>query len=92
MHGRRFEEVVIDFVEIGDGADEVRCDVALVVEGFEAAPDTQVFAFFGLGLCGRGVSVAVDPLLNFDEPGAVVDFVGCVGGLGLDGVDLADEG
>jgi hypothetical protein len=92
VYGRRFKQVVIDLVEVGDGADVVCCDVALVVEGFEAAPDAKVLSFFGLWLCVRGVSVAVDPLLDVDEAGAIVDFVGCIGGLGLDGVDLADEG
>jgi hypothetical protein len=92
MHGRSFEEVVVDFVEVGDKADQMCWDVALVVEGFETAPDTQVLPFFGLRLGGLRVCVAVDPLLDLNEAGAVVDFEGCVGGLWGDGVDLADEG
>jgi hypothetical protein len=92
MYGRRFKQMVIDLVEVSDGPDVVSCDVALVVEGFEAAPNAQVLSFFRLWLCVGGIRVTVDPLLHVDEASAIVNFVGCVGGLGLDGVDLADEG
>jgi hypothetical protein len=92
MYSRSFEEVVIDFVEVGDGADEVCSDVAFVIEGLDAAKDAQVLSFFWERPYGRWVGVAVEPLLDFDDAGTVVDFKGCVGGLLLDGVDLADEG
>jgi len=39
VHGSGFEEVAAEFVEVGDRAEEVGCDVALVVKGLEAAPD-----------------------------------------------------
>lgn len=85
-----------DFHFIGDGADDVGADVALVVEGLEAAPDAGVvvfdeFGFLGIGgIVGGGVDV--DPLFYFDGAGAVVELVGDVGGLGGDVADLADEG
>ena len=44
------------------------------------------------GFAVSGGRVAVDPLLYFDEAGAVVEFVGYVCGLGGDGADLADKG
>ena len=91
MYGSCFEEMVIDFVVICDGTDEVCCDVTLVVERLESTIDAQVFALFWRWLDGRGVSVAVIPLLDFDEAGTVVDFEGCVCGLCLYRVDLADE-
>jgi hypothetical protein len=46
--------------------DHVCRDVALVVEGFEAAEHAQVLSFLGLGLKSRGVCVAVNPLLYFN--------------------------
>ncbi len=96
MHVCGFEKVVCDFHFIGDRANDVGADVALVVEGLEAAPDAGVVVFnefwflvFG-GVVGGGVDV--DPLFYFDSAGAVVEFVGDVGGLGGDVADLADEG
>lgn len=65
MHCCGFQQVAADFVVVGDGTQEVGCDVALVVEGFETAPDADVFVFFGEGFCGFGVRVAVDPLFDF---------------------------
>lgn len=99
VHGRGFEEVVGDFVLVVDGADDVRADVAFVVEGFHAAPDAGPFADLQLALAGDGVAelvvlgrVGVDPLFDFDGAGAVVELVGHVRGLGGDVADLADEG
>jgi hypothetical protein len=92
MHSRRLQQVVINLVVISDRTDDVRRDVTLVVEGLQASEYAQVLAFLGLRLCGRAVRIAVDPLLYFDQAGSVVDFVGCVGGLAGDGVDLAYEG
>ena len=42
------QQVVIDLVEVGDWTDTVRRNMALVVEGFEAAVDAQVCSFLGL--------------------------------------------
>ena len=58
--------MVIDLVEVGDRMDTVCRDVALVVEGFEAAVDAQVCSFLGLRFKGCWVRVAVNPLLYFD--------------------------
>lgn len=99
VHGRGFEQVVGDFVLVVDGADDVRADVALVVEGFHAAPDAGPLADLQLALAGDGVAelvvlggVGVDPLLDLDGAGAVVELVGHVRGLGGDVADLANEG
>jgi hypothetical protein len=51
----------------------------------------DVFAFLGDGFGVLGLGFAVDPLLDFDEAGAVVNFVCVVGGLLGDGVYLANE-
>lgn len=96
MHVRGLEQVVRDFHFVRNGADDVGADVAFVVKGLEAAPDAGVFVldqFWFLrvgGVVGGGVDV--DPLFYFDGAGAVVEFVGNVGGLGGDVADLADEG
>ena len=92
MHSRRLKQMVVDLVAVCHRTDQVRGDVALAVEGLQTAPDAQVLPFFRLGLCVCLVGICVYPLLYFDYAGAVVDFVGCVCGLGGDGVDLADEG
>lgn len=92
MYVRSFQEVHADLVEIGDGADNVGTDMALVVKGLEAAvdPDIDVLLQRGFGSVGR--RIAVDPLLYFDKASAVVELVSNVCGLGGDGADLADEG
>lgn len=46
--------MVLDLVFVGDGPDDVRADVAFVVEGFEAAPDAGVFVLGQFGLRGGG--------------------------------------
>lgn len=100
MHECGFEQVVLDLVFVGDGADDVRADVPFVVEGFEAAPDAGVVVFGESGLAGgvggqggvEGVGgVGVDPLFDFDGAGAVVEFVGYVCGLRGYVANLADE-
>ena len=92
MHSRRLKQMVVDLVAVCHRTDQVRGDVALAVEGLQTAEDAQVLSFFWLGFCVCLFGVGVYPLLYFDYAGAVVDFVGCVCGLGGDGVDLADEG
>lgn len=82
----------VDLVEVGDGADDVGTDVALVVEGLEAAVDSHVGVLLKRRFSRLGGRVAVDPLLHFNEACAVVEFVGYICGLGGDGADLADEG
>lgn len=98
VHDRRLEQVVRDLVVVRDGADDVRADVALVVEGLEAAPDARVRVLYERGLAGAAVgvvgvgSIRIDPLLHLDGAGAVVEFVGYVCCLRADVADLADEG
>ena len=92
MYGRGFEEVHANFVEVGYRADEVGCYMALAVEFLETTPDMHVLPFGRLSFRVLGVCVAVYPLFHVDEAGSVVDFEGCICGLGGDVVDLADEG
>jgi hypothetical protein len=66
VYGSSLEKVHTDLVEVGDRADNVAGDVALVVEFFETAPDVDVLAFGGKSLCGLGVGIAVYPLLYID--------------------------
>ena len=91
MHSRSVEKVVVDFVEVSDGTNDVRCDVAPVGKFFDAAPHAHILAFFGWGLDGFGVSVAIDPLLDFDDAGSIVKLEGYVGVLGGNDLDLTDE-
>lgn len=85
------EHVVVDLVEVVDGADEVGADVALAAEGLEAAPDADVLVGLVLGLQVLGL-VGVDPLLDVDGARAVVEAVGYVGRLRVDLAHLADDG
>lgn len=85
------EEVVVDLVEVGDGADKVRADVAFAIERLEAAPDADVALELEL-LVGVVLLIRVDPFLDLDEPRAVVELEGDVCGLGRDLADLGDEG
>lgn len=79
------------------GPDDVRAYVPLVVEGFQAAPDARPLVGDQGGFAtaaGGAVAgvVGVDPLLDFDDAGAVVELVGGVCWLGGDVADLSDEG
>jgi hypothetical protein len=58
--------VHIDLVEVGDGAQEIACYMALVAEFLEAAPDVDVVAFRRQSFGSLGVSIAVYPLLYVD--------------------------
>jgi len=91
MHGCCFEEMVADLVEVSNGPDDVRANVAFSVEVLESPPDVYVFSFLGYGSRSFGGNVVVDPLLDFYYAGAVVDFEGGVGGLGGDLEDLTDD-
>ncbi len=76
----------------------MRTNVSSVVECFQTSPDTSPFVDYKFRFRGRrGVghfacSVGVNPLLDFNGAGAVVEFVGYVRGLRGDVADLADEG
>lgn len=83
--------MVVDLVEVGDGADDVGADVALVGEGLEATPDADVGVHLAARVRGLVLLVDVDPLLDLNLAGAVVDLKGDIGGLGLDVADLPDE-
>lgn len=91
VHVGRLEHVVVDLVEVVDGADEVGADVALLVERLEAAPHAHVLV---QGVLGVGVLllVGVHPLLDVDDASAVVEPVGDVGGLRADLAHLPDDG
>lgn len=91
VHVGRLEQVVVDLVEVVDGADEVGADVALPAEGLEATPHAHVLLELVLGLQVL-LLVGVDPLLDVYDAGAVVEAVGYVGGLRVDLAHLADDG
>jgi hypothetical protein len=94
VHERRFEEVVVHFVVVFYGADDLGVDVSAVVEGLEVAEDAAVGVLDELGLVARGVveEVRVYVFLDFDAAGAVVELVCDVRCLCGDVADLADEG
>lgn len=99
VHEGRFEQVVRDFHLVGDRADDVGADVAAVVESFEPAPYARPLVLgqfrFGAedasGVVGAGAAVCVNPLFHFNGAGAVVEFVGYIGGLSGDVADLTDK-
>ena len=84
------EHVVVDLVEIGNRTDNVGTDMALVGEGLETAPDADI----GVLLVPR-VSIVrlvhVDPLLDLDLAGAVVDLECNVCRLRVHSSDLSDK-
>ena len=84
--------MVIYLIEIRDGSNQMRTEMSLAVIILQLARHTHVLALGGEDFGVVRVSVGVGPLLYFDEAGAVVEFVGCVCGLGSDGLDLPDYG
>ena len=83
-----FEKVVVDFVEICDRSNDMRPDVSLLAECLHPPPYPAVAVFDELGFLRVEAfhfvlicSLAIDPLLHFDNARAVVHFVGDVGGL-----------
>ena len=96
VHVCGFEEVVGYFHLVYYRPDNVGTDMAFVIESLQPAPDACVFVLGKLRFLRvggvRGGGVDVDPLFHLDGAGAVVEFVGDVGGLGADVADLADEG
>lgn len=99
MHVSRFKQVVCDFHLIGDGAYDVRTHVAPVVERFQLSPDASPFIFhqfwFGGhrsgGVINRRTIIGVDPLFDFNDASAIVEFVGYICSLDRHVADLADE-
>lgn len=91
MHGQALELVVVDLVEIVDGAHKVGANVTLLVERLETTPYAHILVqgIFGFGIL---LLVSVDPFLDIDGARAVVETVRDVGGLGVYGANLADNG
>ncbi len=91
VHVCGLEQVVIDLVEVVDGADEVGANVFPVVEGRETAVDAhvRVWLVFGVGIAGL---LGIDPILDVNNARAVVDLVCDVGCLGVYGSHLSDDG
>ena len=83
--------MVVDLVEVGDRADDVGADVALVVERLEAAPDANVRVEL-VALVSLLLLVGVYPLLDLDLAGAVVNLECDVCRLRVDAANLADKG
>ena len=100
MHVCGFKEVVRNFHFVGDGPHEVGAHVAAVVKSFHAAPDASPIALGELGFGFYGFIVVVEasggvdvgPDLDFHGGRAIVEFVGCICGLGGYVTDLADKG
>ena len=104
MHIGCLEQMMGDLHLIRDRPDDMRADMSPVIESFQPSPHPRPFIFHEPGgivlaaaspapraeIHGRGLGI--DPLFDFDGAGAVVEFVGDVGGLGGDVADLADEG
>lgn len=99
MHGRGLEQVAADLVVIRDGPYDLRADMLLIVERLELAPHPCVAILDQPGfLPARRLPVLlalrvvrVDPLLDLDGAGAVVELVGDVRGLRGDVADLRYE-
>lgn len=79
----------MDLVVVGDGADDLDGDVAVVVEGADVAVDADVVVRLDLVFGALVGLVCVYEFLAFDYAGAVVDFEVDVC---LEAVYLADLG
>jgi hypothetical protein len=92
MYICRIQQVVVDLVEILDLADEVRSDMLLAVELGQPPEHSHICVRFEGGIGAAVGAFGVNPLLDVDVAGAVVNLVGDVCCLGLDAADLTDEG
>jgi len=84
--------MIADFVEIGNSSNNMGANVTFAIEFLEAPPNMYVLSLFGRRSYGFGHCVAIDPLFDLDGSGAVVNFVGCVRGLGGYLEDLTNYG
>lgn len=91
MHIGRLEHVVIHLVVVVDGSHKVSAQVLLVVEALQAAVDAhvRVEAELGVGVVGP---LGVHPFLDVQGASAVVDPVGYVCRLRVDGAHLTYYG
>lgn len=87
----RLEHVIVDFVEVLDRTNNVRANVALVGEGLETTPDTDVRVDFEIGSGVFLSHVGIDPALYINLSGTVVEAQSYVGRLGVDTANLADK-
>lgn len=99
MYGCRFEKVVVDFIEIRDGPNDMRSHVSLPVERLHPAPDSAVAVLDQFGLLRiKRVHVvliccfAIDPLFYLDDASSVVHLIGDIRGLRGYTANLAHEG
>lgn len=91
VHVVGLHQVVVDLVEAVDGADEVRADVALLVECLEPPPDAHPLV--QLELWVRIVLLlGVHPLLHVERAGPVVQPVRDVRRLRIHGAHLPHDG
>lgn len=84
------EHVVVDLVEIRHRSDNMSSDVSLVVEGLETTPDTNVRLQLETGI-SIVLLVDIDPLLDLNHTGSVIDVEGDICRLRLDLANLSDE-
>jgi hypothetical protein len=93
MDSGSFEQVVRDLVHVFHRANDLRANRFSVVEALQFSPRSAVCAFDKLSLDWVVLvnSVRVDPLLDLDTTGAIVESVSGVGGLRRDIADLPNE-
>jgi hypothetical protein len=86
--------VVRDLIHILDRSDNRGADRSPVVEALQLSPCSAVRTLDQLGLDWVVLvgCVCVDPLLDFNAAGAVIELVGGVGGLCRDVAYLPDKG
>lgn len=93
-----FEEVILNLHLIGYWPYNMSANVTFIIESLQSAPDSSPFVLHELRFRGGGAihvhgsGVGVDPLLDFDGAGAIIDFVGYIRCLGGDISNLANEG
>lgn len=67
-------------------------NVSLVAKGLQTPPDSHIAVVCNLSLCDIVLVVRIDPLLNFNGSGAIVNLVCHVRSLLRDVSHLADKG
>lgn len=91
VHICRLEHVVVDFVVIRNRPYQMRTDELLSGQALQASPDTNMSTDLVAWVLSLMRLVDVDELLDVDRARAIVDADCDVGGLRVEGADLADS-
>lgn len=92
MHISRLQKMHRHLIHIRDRANKMTPHMTLIIEALHATKHSAIASLFQSLHLWVWWRLGVEPLLDFNEAGAVVQLVGCVCGLLCKAADLADEG